>query len=135
MNEELIESLKECDVFLNNTNKTLSVVWKPENMTDAVFRLLLEKFASIVLQNKPTSIFVDARLHKHAILLTTQNWHDEVIVPRYIAGGVKRMAFLTPENVFSELGHKRIFDLSKAKSTLDTRFFKDKVEALTFLES
>ncbi len=133
MEEKLNNFAPECDVYIDHKNKLLKVIWKPLPMLDARFRELLELFTQLAKKYNPSSIFVDARLHKSGILANTQIWHDEVIVPIYVAAGVKRMGFLTPANVFSELSHKNIFEKDKAKEKIDTRFFTLESDALAFL--
>jgi hypothetical protein len=133
MEEKLANIAKECDIYMDHKNKLLKIIWKTETIMDARFRELLELFAQLTQKHNPHAIFVDARLHKNAILANTQTWHDEVIVPIYSASGVKRMGFLTPMSVFSEFSHKSIFEKDKAKSKIDTRFFNSKTEAMDFL--
>jgi hypothetical protein len=134
MEEKIVNFANECEVYIDHKNKLLKVIWNPLPMLDVRFRELLEQFTQLAKKYNPHSIFVDARLHKHGILANTQEWHDEVIIPRYIAAGVKRMAFLTPANVFSELSHKSIFERDRAKSKIDTRFFSSETEAFAFLQ-
>lgn len=132
MNDKLPQSTKECDMYINTDTKLYTVIWKPEMMSDARFRELLNLFSEVVKKYQPQGIYVDARQHKHTILNATQTWHDEVIIPRYATYGVKRMAFITPESIFSELSHKKIFEQDKAKAKIDTRFFNSEAEAIRF---
>ncbi|MCU0431511.1 MAG: hypothetical protein MUF42_16235 [Cytophagaceae bacterium] len=135
MENLLVLSVKECDVFMNKNHNQMIVVWKPESILDSRFRELLSIFADLARKNRPESIFVDARQHKNAILAETQKWHDEVIIPLYFSSGVKRMGFLTPQSAFSEFSHKNIFNKEKAKSSIETRFFKSEQEAYSFLHA
>lgn len=127
-----IHDLKECNIYYQEGNKILKVIWKPQPMLDARFKELLKLFADTVSKYPSDSIFVDARNHKHAILSETQKWHDKVIVSRYVNAGVKRMAFITSKSMTSELCQKSIFDKEKAKSTLDIRFFDSEEKRLNF---
>ncbi len=133
MEEKLVNLAQECNIYIDYKNKLLKIVWRSELFADARFRELLQLFAQLTEKYNPKAIYVDARLLNIPISPETQQWHDENIVPIFVASGVTRMGFLTPMNVHSELSHKRIFEEDDVKSKLDTRFFNLEEKAMSFL--
>jgi hypothetical protein len=131
--EKLNNFAKECNVFIDHNNKLLKIIWKTESVVDLRFRELLILFSELTQKYNSQAIFIDARLLNNPILPDTQVWHDELIVPVFVAAGVKRMAFLRPMSVNSEESHKRLFEKEDIKSKLDTRFFNSKEDAMSFL--
>ena len=108
--------------------------WKEKLISAERFKEILTLYSSKVLELKPTFLMVDARLNKFTMTNEIQDWHDTKIVPIYQKAGVKAMAFLTPENIFSELTHKKAFNTETAKSSLTTQFFKDEKALLAWFD-
>jgi hypothetical protein len=131
------------DVFNSNFVKTtyeadkklLNVIWTSETklFTDKDFQGHVREYALFTTLNPVQSIFVDAREYVHIVTEEIQKWHDNEIVPQYIKNGVKKIAFVQPEEIFAQLGHQFIFDEAKAKDSLQVAFFSNEQEARTWL--
>jgi hypothetical protein len=106
-----------------------------EQVSDAEFRKHLLLFAKAAEEHNPRFLFVYAQNMRHTIAPTTQEWHDEYIIPRYSKAGVERMAFMLPDSFFARLSHEETFEESQAVQLIETQFFTDEAEADHWLQS
>ncbi len=130
---ENIYSSEYCDLYFDYQLRAMKVVWTSKQLRNEVFKSVLQTFAEKAMKYKPKTLFVDARLHIYTVPPDIQKWHDENIIPTYIQSGIKKMAFVTPEFLFSELTTKKIFSQLNAKLSLPTQFFKSESEAQNWL--
>ena len=90
---------------VDKSKKMLSLTWQPEteNMSNEEFKEILLKLVDMVLQNDVEFWLGDTKLFNFIIEPEVQEW----ILPNYneklIAGGMKRMALIIPEQLFSEV--------------------------------
>jgi hypothetical protein len=96
------------------------------------FRDYLDTWATLIEQNRPLGFLVDSRRGHLAMTPDIQDWHDSQIVPRYIAAGVRKVAFILPEDVFAALSIELMFD-EKESRKLATQYFDDSDKALVWL--
>ena len=108
--------------------------WKEKFASKENFKTTVDDFATLVEQLHPKILFVDARKQQTTINKELQDWHDGQILPRYNRAGVKRMAFLIPVSIFSEVTHRKAFETETAKELLETQFFKSEEEAFVWLQ-
>lgn len=130
-----INEEKEYLLSINENDKTLIFRWKPVYFSQDRFKEIVSQFASYANQNRAKFLQIDARENKVIIAPETQAWHDGEIVPKYIKAGVKKIAFLIPENIFSELTHVKTFSQQNASSQLETKFFKSEIQISEWFNS
>ncbi|MFN0048066.1 MAG: hypothetical protein ACKVOU_02960 [Cytophagales bacterium] len=121
------------EIFFERSKRQIYFVWSSKNLSNEFFKKHIVILCEKVVQLAPKSIFVDAREHKYTVPTDVQKWHDEEIVPIYIKAGIKKIAFLTPEAIFSDITTKKIFSQNQAKALLQTAFFKSEKEAEQWL--
>jgi len=132
---EKLYTSEYCNLYFDKSTKLMSITWTSKPMNNDNFKAHLIVVGEKSTQYRPTSLFVDARLHKYTVSKEIQLWHDEVIVPIYIKAGIKKMAFLNPDSIFTEVTTKKVFQLDNAKQALPTEFFKSEKEALEWLNT
>jgi hypothetical protein len=133
----LLTETPYCRISLNSELHALEFLWfaNTEAMTNEEFREHLLLFANLAEEHHPRALYVHARQMGHAIASSTQEWHDEYIVPLYSRAGVEKMAFIQPESFFSRLAHEQTFDESHAQQLIETQFFTDEAEAEHWLQN
>jgi hypothetical protein len=131
---ENIFSSEFSSLYSADNHQLIRIFWKDKVMGNEAFKSQIETFSKIASTFHPRALIVDARLHNYYVSPDIQKWHDETIVPIYIKSGVKKMAFIKPESLKTELTTKKMFNLSKAKEALATAFFKSEEDALYWLE-
>lgn len=131
---QVILSLPFLEVQFNNEVKVFEAVWqkKDREMTDAEFMEHLIAFANLFKIYPVKGFFVDSRQY-HAIMnVEMQAWHDEYIVPKYIASGVEKIAFVMTTEFIAALTIEQAFDEPKAQQ-LNVAFFDDEEEARSWI--
>ena len=80
---------------------TLELTWLPSTseMNDAEFKETLTLFASEGERVRPAYMIIDATGFHHELGDGVLEWRDREIIPRYNSAGVKRFAFLWPEDM------------------------------------
>ncbi|MEL6537010.1 MAG: hypothetical protein AAFQ98_16435 [Bacteroidota bacterium] len=119
-------------------DESLSMIkfkWKDKLTSHQKFKESLELYASLIEQKCPTTLFVDAVYQRITLTQELQDWHDKEILPRYHHAGVKKMGFLIPQHIFSEVTHKKTFETEQAKELISTRFFQDEKETMEWLQA
>lgn len=122
------------EYFFNYTpqSNVLKFIWKKKHVSQAIFQSIITKFSDLALEHRPKFLYVDARENTNVMSTEIQKWHDETIIPKYNRSGAKKMAFLIPLNIFSEITHKQTFEKENASKTLETKFFKSHEEILAW---
>ncbi|TAG59215.1 MAG: hypothetical protein EAZ27_00920 [Cytophagales bacterium] len=128
-----IKSDVEYTFSYNQPSNTLIFVWKPKIFSQDRFKEIVTLFSDYAVNLKIKYIFVDARENKVIIMPETQTWHDTIIVPKYAKAGVKKIGFLIPANIFSELSHVKTFSHQNAISKIETKFYKSEEELKNWL--
>lgn len=123
----------EFTILHNSEANILCCVWKPKIFTQERFKEIVTLFSDYAVNLKIKHIFVDARENKVIIMPETQTWHDTIIVPKYAKAGVKKIGFLIPDNIFSELSHVKTFSHQNAVSKIETKFYKSEEELKNWL--
>ncbi len=67
-----------------------------KGMSDDDFKATLSVFADCSLQHRARSLIIDMREFKHRPGPEVQTFRDEVIVPKYVKAGVKKLAWIWP---------------------------------------
>ncbi len=134
MNGTLILEDYYWQVYVSNNPKTMVVKWlNQQDLQEADLRLYLEKWAELVEEHRPGTFMVDSRLGHSVMTVEMQSWHDEVIVPRYVQAGVRKIAVVIPDDFFAMLSLELTFAESAAKDALETQFFDTSEKASVWL--
>ena len=67
-----------------------------QGMTDQDFEDTLSAFAECALLHRARSLIIDMREFKHRPGPEVQKFRDDVIVPKYVEAGVKKIAWIWP---------------------------------------
>lgn len=85
-------------IILHQSEKILELRWLPSTMTDNAFKATLALFASEAEKARPSFLLIDATEFRHTFAAGVMEWRNDAIIPRYGAAGVKKFAFLMPED-------------------------------------
>jgi methyl-accepting chemotaxis protein len=109
--------------------------WLPSTaqMLNAEFQASVAALAGECERYKPRAIVVHALDNQHLVTPDLLTWHDNEIVPRYTASGVRKMAFHVPEQAIMRSATEEIFAEDTAKAVLDVRFFSSEREIQEWL--
>lgn len=123
-----------CKTTWAEEENIMYVLWKEKTLTmhDDQFKEHLLSFAKFVQQYQVENIFVDTQLCFYTIGLNVQKWHDDVIVPLYLEGGLKKMAFLTSLDFYSQISHEQSFQEFNSRK-LWVKFFDNADQAFKWL--
>lgn len=83
---------------LRRDDNTIELEWSAETATmdEAQFRSGLERLAGFAEAHPGMNLLVDVRNFGYRPAPDNTAWRDANIIPRYNAGGVRKMAFLLP---------------------------------------
>lgn len=117
-------------VYLNQKARLFECTWHKEDreMKDSELIEHLEEFAKLFSQYQVRGFYVDTRQYHAIMSIEIQEWHDEHIVPKYIEGGVEKIAFVMTKDFMPALTIEQAFDEPQAQK-LKTRFFEDEMKA------
>jgi hypothetical protein len=132
---KILATSPECELRLDEQVNMMLIEWKDKLFGHVLFRQHLELFAQQALYYKPSSLLVDARQKNYVVTPEMQRWHDQHIVPLYLQAGIRVMAFVRPEKLFTELTTRKIFEQDNASTHLPVSFFEDLSKAQEWLRS
>ena len=117
--------------------KMLHFTWlaSTEHMLNREFQERVEHIASICEQYRPTSLYVDALENRHIVTPELLEWHDRTVIPRYVASGIQKIAFLTPVQALTAASTEEIFQEEAAASQLQVKFFDNEGMLIKWLQS
>jgi len=122
---------------LNPEKNILELFWKnpgnsePEDEDFKAHLILLVKF---IEEYKIKSFLVDGRSYHVVMSVHLQDWHDKVTVPEYIKNGVKKISFISPEDVFAAATIEQSFEEDNAKN-IEVKYFDTEDQARDWLEN
>jgi hypothetical protein len=119
--------------IVHNANANLlHVTWKEtaSDMPENEFKDHLLRFVELLRATEAKKFLVDASAGHFIMLPHVQEWHDRIIVPQYKAMGIRRIAFVYPDDIVQAISLDQAFDEKQAQQLL-TRFFSsmDKAQA------
>lgn len=134
---ELVSTHRYGEVRWRGNLKILHFIWFPETaqMLNREFQERVGHLASLCEKYRPACIYVDAVENRHVVTPNLLEWHDTEIVPRYVASGVRKMAFLTPKQALSASSTEEIFQEDTAAMQLQVKFFDNEETLLKWLQS
>jgi hypothetical protein len=97
-----------------------------EGMTDQDFKQVLEVFAESALQHGTERLLIDVREFKHRPSAEILAWRDEVTVAKYNRAGVKKLVWIWPGSIPSNMP-------SSAKAQYQNRYCSTEEEALEWI--
>ncbi|TAE72652.1 MAG: hypothetical protein EAZ85_09155 [Bacteroidetes bacterium] len=115
-------------------NNVMYITWLEDaaNMEDEDFKLHLILFTDSLKEHNCDKFMVDTRYGHVVMGLDIQEWHDSQIVPIYLALGIKKIAFILPEDAFVSMSLTQTFEEEKGQ-LLNTRYFDDEKNALEWI--
>lgn len=131
----IVEDKKFCLNHIYPNKHQVDVFWKPKTieMDSEDIKNELMAYAELMEKYHIEKIFVNTIKCYFTLSPALQIWHDEVIVPRYVAAGVRKMAFLQAEDIITQLSHEQAFDEENSQQ-LQVRFFDEAALAYAWLE-
>ena len=123
-NNKVIMDTRYCNAIFNVEQKTVYFSWKDRttSMKPEDFKETILEFSRCVHEFQVEKVLTDTTSCHFTIDVNLQKWHDDVIVPKFINGGLKKMAFLISKDFFSQLSHELTFQEEKSKALL-VQFF------------
>ncbi len=108
----------------------LYITWKgtAADMPENEFKNHLLRFVELLRTTESKKFLVDAYAGHFIMLPHIQEWHDRTIVPQYQAMGIRRIAFVYPDDIAQLMSLEQTFDEKQAQQLL-TRFFSSVDEA------
>jgi hypothetical protein len=97
-------------------------------MTDQDFKETLEAFADTAIHHGAKRLLIDVSEFKHRPSAEIGAWRDEVILPKYNKAGVKKIAWVWPNNTPSD-------GPTGEKDKFENRYFPTEAQALTWVAS
>lgn len=92
--------------------KVLKSVWKDESarMQEENFREIIEKWCELVEEHHPLGSMINSLKFRFTIVPELQDWYNQEITPRTFEAGMRKIAFIVPEEIFSEVSIEQIFN-------------------------
>ena len=121
-------------IVKNNAENFLRVTWKPAacDMPEQEFKEHLNCFVDLLRSTHVKKFLADASAGHFIMLPHIQEWHDHTIVPQYEKIGIKRIAFIYPDDIVKVMSLEQTFDEQRARQ-LHTRFFNDMKSAESWI--
>ncbi len=103
----MTKKIFECrlyDFLLDEQNNVLIFDWKEEtaNMSDDDFRVALSNYAGFSFELSGPGLLVDVRKFKHSLGKEALEWRNIDCLPRYMAAGSYKMAYVAPIELLSQ---------------------------------
>ena len=91
-------SKPQYSITYRGPEKLVELTWLTETqgMTDQDFKDGILAFAECALQHRARCLIIDMREFRHRPSSEVQEFRDEVIVPKYVKAGVKKLAWIWP---------------------------------------
>ncbi len=136
MAQRVIEQNKYYDVIVDDDYKLLIYKWK-----EAIMELLQEEYKAGFLQAvkfveeyKPKYVIHDSSTQVYPITPDLQKWISEEISPRFEKAGVKRIAYVMPQDFLSKMALEQlIMKLLSIKPGLKRIFVTDMDQAMKWI--
>ena len=86
------------------------------------------EWARIIKHEKPISQLVDERNMRFIIIPELQNWINKVLIMPAIEAGLRKVAFLLPEELFAQISVEQTMDENDSR-LLKVKYFETEEEA------
>jgi hypothetical protein len=115
--------------------KLISFNWtaETERMSVDDYQEAIHNFAGFALGNPGSNLLVDLRDFRFQPPASLANWRDDVIAPRYVKAGVKKLVYIAPPGLLERM--KSAPDPNKHRRGFAEDYFGSEGEALKWLSS
>lgn len=112
----------------------LYIVWEAaaSDMPEQEFKAHLMRFIELLRVTEAKNFLVDASAGHFIMLPHIQEWHDRIIVPQYEQMGIRKIAFIYPQEIAEAMSLDQTFDEKRAQK-LHARFFGSMDKALEWM--
>ncbi len=133
---ELVSTHRYGEIRWQSNRRMLHFTWLPAtaHMLNREFQERVEHLASLCEKYRPSCIYIDAVENRHVVTPELLEWHDSLIVPRYVSSGVRKIAFLTPQQALTAASTEEIFQEETAATQLQVKFFDNPEILLKWLQ-
>jgi len=131
---ELLFENEFLSIFLyQNKPKILKTVWTTDShkMQDEDFKSIMKKWSELVQKHQAFATIVNTLKFQYTIVPAIQDWYNQEITPKNFNAGMRKIAFIVPEEVFSMVSIQQIFDDQKE---IIFQYFENEDEAKKWLE-
>jgi len=132
---ELISDNRFGEIWFDTNENMYEYRWKKETsyMKDQEFQKILISFSEMLIGKGTSKFLVDALQKEYTVSNELQEWHDQVIVPKYIEAGITHLAFVINENSIVDISIELTFEEENSRAQLVVKFFKSKIAARNWL--
>ena len=101
----MIQSAPMYSISYHKPEKFVRLTWRSgtSEMTDHDFKETLEAFSESALQHRAERLMIDVREFKHRPSTEILKWRDDVTVEKYNRAGVKKLVWIWPGNIPSNM--------------------------------
>lgn len=109
-------------------------IWLKDSqmMTQDDYKKELIKVAQLIETHQASRQLINTLNFQYTIDIDLQQWTNEYIIKRTREAGIKKVAFIIAEEIFSQMSIEQAMEGEEGK-TLDTRYFTSKEEAREWL--
>ncbi|MGD1841815.1 MAG: hypothetical protein ACFB0B_13105 [Thermonemataceae bacterium] len=134
--EKTLYQTEFCAISHDAENSLLFLRWNENSahITDEMFRDTISRLAGYAKEHSVKGLLPNAQKFNFTIVPKTQEWHDTQIVPIYNDIGMKRLAFVVSEDLFSQVSIEQIFEEEQAE-TLRVNYFTNEESAIEWLNA
>lgn len=103
------------NIYHNKEEGLLRTVWtaKTSDMNVDDFKSEMFNWVEVINKHKATKNIADTSDFLFSIVPTLQDWYNETITPKCFEAGLKKIAFIVPSDIFSQISIEQIFDDQK----------------------
>lgn len=130
--EKKVVKTNELTVYIYQDLSLVKNIWSKNssNMNEIDFKNNIELWCEQLEKYRLTKNIVDSRNFEFTIVPNLQDWYNEEITPRCYKAGMRKMAFIVPKQLISELSIEQIFD---DQTQIQFRYFSNEIESLEWL--
>ena len=125
----LIYDTSNVEISYDPNKQQVIQTWN-EFVPSEIFREAIDKTVEFVANNSVSSIISDT-LKQRAVKLEDSDYAASV-VPILFESGLKAMAFVIPENIFTKMALKKFADVEKPNN--DVQYFTNMDEAIEWVD-
>ena len=124
----MMDSAAMYSISYHKPEKLVRLTWLAgtAGMTDQDFKETLEAFAESALQHRAQRLMIDVREFKHRPSAEILAWRDDVTVGKYNQAGVKKLVWVWPGNIPSNMP-------ASQKAKYENRYCSTEAEALAWI--
>ena len=124
----MVDSAAIYSISYHKPEKLVRLTWLAgtAGMTDQDFKETLEAFAESALQHRAQRLMIDVREFKHRPSAEILAWRDDVTVGKYNLAGVKKLVWVWPGNIPSNMP-------ASQKAKYENRYCSTEAEALAWI--